>query len=205
MQPPSTDAPDWAKVRIELEAMHKADQSRRREFNLMQETARAKGAELDKEAVAAAWKEIGRLDGSNQKRVAEIIDAHGWPKQSEVGLIASQAAFLVVQHADLEYQLKYLDRMRAAAASGDLGKSYFALLEDRVLIRQGKPQRYGSQVDSKGGVGLLSVEDDANLDSLRAGMDLEPICDYLKRFVKALGPVVYPRCAQSTPDNNPGR
>ncbi len=182
--------------------MHRVDQSKRRDFNRMQEEARAKVAELDKEAVAEAWKEIGRLDSVNQKRVAEIIDKYGWPRQSDVGLTASQAVFLVVQHADLQYQLKYLERMRAAAASGELGKAYLALLEDRILIRQGKPQRYGSQVDSKGGAGLLPLEDEANLDALRAGMDLEPICDYLKRFVKALGPVVYPRCVQASPNGN---
>jgi hypothetical protein len=95
------------------------------------------------------------------------------------------------------YQLKYLDRMRAAALAGEASKPNFALLEDRVLIRQGKPQRYGSQVDTKNGVTLLPTEDDGNLDARRASMGLGPICEYLVRFVKTHGKVTYPPCVKA--------
>ena len=44
-----------------------------------------------------------------------------------------------MQHAPLDYQLKYIDKIRAAAMTGDASKSDVALLKDRVLIRQGKP------------------------------------------------------------------
>ncbi len=166
------------------------------EFNTMQASARAKGVDVDKAASAQLWKRIGEQDRVNQKRVTEMIDKYGWPKRSQVGPLAATAVFLVIQHAELDVQLSYVERMREAAMAGEASKQNLALLEDRLLIRQGKPQRYGSQVDTQNGVGLKPTEDEANLDARRATMGLGPICEYLGYFVRTGGKIVYPPCVK---------
>jgi hypothetical protein len=189
-----------AAVKAELETMFKTDQALRQELIVVRTAARAKGIDVDKAAVDALWTRISELDGTNQKRMADIVEKNGWPKISDVGSLAATAAFLIVQHAPLEYQLKYIDRVRAAAMAGEAAMQNFALLEDRVLIRQGKPQRYGSQAETKDGVSILPTEDEANLDARRKTMGLGPICEYLGNFVKAHGKIVYPPCVKAIPD-----
>ncbi len=192
------DAPDWSGTKSELESIFKTDQAMRKESTAMLADARAKGTEVDQAAHAELWKRIGVQDRANQLRVAAIVAKFGWPKRSQVGSIAALAAFLVVQHGDLDYQLKFIGQLREAAAEGEASKESVALLEDRVLIRQGKPQRYGSQVDTRNGVNLLSTEDETNLDARRASMGLPPICMYLENFVKTAGKIVYPPCVKET-------
>ena len=176
--------------------MFKTDQALRDEFSTMQVEARKRGVEVDKTAKDALWARINERDGLNQKRFAEIIDKNGWPRKSDVGSLAATAAFLVVQHAPLDTQLKFIGLVREAANSGEAEKQSLALLEDRVLIRQGKRQRYGSQVDTKVGVSILPTEDEANLDARRKSMGLGPICEYLGYFVKTSGKIVYPPCVK---------
>jgi hypothetical protein len=60
----------------------------------------------------------------------------------------------------------------------------YALLYDRLQIRRGLPQRYGTQIgwtedDSKG---LLPIETLEEIDATRAAVGLEPLDDYLARF-----------------------
>jgi len=58
--------------------------------------------------------------------------------------------------------------MRSAVENQGASKSHLALLEDRILMRQNKPQRFGSQVDALANVDLFPVDDEENLDNCRA-------------------------------------
>jgi len=124
-------------------------------------------------------------DSTNMARLEQIISQYGWPGKSLVGDQASMAAFLVLQHADLPRQEKYLPMVQAAAEKGDVEKSYLAMLQDRVLMRQNKPQKYGTQLwndPSTGELGLYTIEDSVNVDQRRAEMGLPPIADYLRNM-----------------------
>ncbi len=186
--------PDWKALGDELARLGERDQAKRRELEQRLADARAKGSTFNE---APLWKEILAADEANQKRFAEIVRAHGWPKRSQVGHAGANAAFGIVQHAGLDYQLVYLPMMRVAVATDEADPKALALLEDRVLMRQGKPQRYGSQVDTRRGVDLFPVEDPPGLDARRAAIGLQQICDYLQIFVAAHGEVVYPPCRKS--------
>ncbi len=123
-----------------------------------------------------------KQDSVNEMRVKEILDTHGWLGTDVVSTKANTALFLVIQHAGLPVQEKYLPMMRRAVADGNAQASNLAYLEDRVLMRQGKPQRYGSQIvpDKETGEWILyEVEDPANLDRRRLSVGLGPIQDYL--------------------------
>src|SRR3546814_14125992 len=61
------------------------------------------------------------VDVSNQERLAEIFDEHGWPGWSLVGQDGSTAAWAIVQHADPDLALprRGLELLAAAVAAGD--------------------------------------------------------------------------------------
>ena len=128
------------------------------------------------------WKVINEKDAENLQKVKQIIAQHGWVGADKVGAKASGALFLVVQHADLATQQTYLPLMRAAVQEKKARPDSLAWLEDRVAMRSGKKQIYGSQinVDKAGVARIFPIEDPENVDHRRASMGLSPLADYVK-------------------------
>jgi hypothetical protein len=125
------------------------------------------------------------VDKSNLQRLVQIIDTYGWPGRTIVGKEGSLTAFLIIQHADLEYQKKYFPLLKDAVRRGEAASQYAALLEDRILMREGKKQIYGSQLhqnDVTKSLELWPIEDEEGVDTRRASVGLEPLADYLRRF-----------------------
>ena len=60
------------------------------------------------------------------------------------------------------------------------------MMEDRVLLGEGKKQIYGTQLRSgrdTGGQWVLEpIEDEAGVDARRAAVGLPPLAEYLKAF-----------------------
>lgn len=138
--------------------------------------------------------EMAHTDSLNQAKVFGILDKEGWP--SKLSEKANQAIFLVIDHSDLESQCKYLDLVKSKAEDGELNASDYAVLHDRVLMKQGKPQIYGTQIkmaativgeDISMQLYLWPVEDHLALDSLRNSIGLSPIEDYLKNSGESIG------------------
>ncbi|MDR2212648.1 MAG: hypothetical protein LBE21_03350, partial [Pseudomonadales bacterium] len=87
------------------------------------------------------------IDRDNTAWLKRIIAEKGWPTISLVGDDGASAAWLLVQHADADpdFQAQVLSLMEASVAKQEASPGNFALLTDRVLSAQGKPQRYGTQ------------------------------------------------------------
>lgn len=94
-------------------------------------------------------------DSLNLVLVDKILSQHGFPRKEQVGDFGNQAVWLVFQHADLDYQKRFLPQMEAAVSHGDIAPLYLALLRDRIDVREGRPQRYGTQIDGKGNLAPL--------------------------------------------------
>ena len=62
-----------------------------------------------------------------------------------IGQKGSAAAWLIIQHAPLSVQEKYLEAMKTAAKRRDLSWAPVATTIDRVRIGEGKLQLYGTQ------------------------------------------------------------
>ena len=125
---------------------------------------------------------LEKQDSINLLTVVKILDEHGWLGWDHIGYDANRALFLVIQHADIKTQEKYLPMLREAVKEGSAAPRDLALLEDRVALRQGKKQIYGSQIgrDQKTGEYYLSpLEDPDNVDERRAKVGLGPIQDYI--------------------------
>lgn len=124
-------------------------------------------------------------DSIDLQKVTNILDTRGWVGKNKVGGQANQTLFLVIQHADLETQQKYLPMMRDAVKKGNALSSSFALLEDRVALREGKKQIYGSQIGTNTKTNknyVLPLEDPDNVDKRRIGVGLDSLADYVKHW-----------------------
>lgn len=171
-------------VRRELVKMGEDDQKHRQEMmDLMDRLASS-----DSEKVARKWKQVverqNALDTRNRQRLDEIVKEHGWPKRSVFGDDASGVAFLIVQHSDIEYQKKYFPLIKEAASRSEARPSDLAMLEDRILTREGKKQIYGTQLRLNQKTQLMElypIEDEENVDTRRAAVGLTPLAQYLKK------------------------
>lgn len=128
---------------------------------------------------------IKEIDSINMLKVEEIIDKYGWPGSDMVGEHANQTIWLIIQHSDLVTQERYLPMMREAVKNGKASASDLAYLEDRVALRQGKKQIYGSQIggDPETNICYVSpLEDPDNVDKRRAEAGLPPLALYVSQY-----------------------
>lgn len=135
--------------------------------------------------VQALYKKMARADSINLVKVLKILDTRGWLGPNVIGEQGNTTLFLVIQHADQKTQEKYLPMFREAVQKGNAKPADLALMEDRVALRQGKRQTYGSQIgmDPETGAFYVSPLDDPdNVDKRRAAMGLQPIADYLMHW-----------------------
>jgi hypothetical protein len=164
------DQADYESIAAELIQMAEADQAMRR--RAMQDNS--------------AWDTS--LDEARQRRLGEIRDQIGWPTIPLVGSEASQAAWLIAQHApDLAFMERCLKLMQALPAKS-IHPANIAYLQDRVLMRRGEPQVYGTQFVGIGGGGALHIhpiQDPERLDERRASVDLGPFAEYEAQIGKA--------------------
>ena len=130
----------------------------------------------------AHWKIINEKDSINLIKVKSILDNYGWLGADVVGDQGNSCLFLVIQHSDQSTQEKYLPMMRVAVKNGKAYGGNLALLEDRVALRQGKRQIYGSQIGRDTETQLYYVsplEDPDNVDKRRAEVGLNPLAEYV--------------------------
>ncbi len=126
---------------------------------------------------------MGLKDSLNLQKIVKILDEKGWVGKDKVGKQANQTLFLVIQHSDLKTQQKYLPMMKAAVKEGNALSGNLALLEDRIALREGKRQIYGSQIGTNPLTKVqyvLPLEDPDNVDKRRAEVRLEPLGNYVK-------------------------
>ena len=117
----------------------------------------------------------------------EIVRTVGWPTLSKVGAMAEHKAWLLVQHADLEFQRECFALMEREPAD-EVCPRHLAYLEDRIRVREGRLQRYGTQLETRGdGWKPLPVDDPEGLDARRKAVGLEPITEYLDGARRTLG------------------
>ncbi len=119
-------------------------------------------------------------DSVNLLKIVKILDKYGWVGPDVVGARGNQTLFLVIQHADIETQQKYLPMMKEAVKNKKASSSSLALLEDRVALRTGKKQIYGSQIGRypDGKYYVSPLEDPDNVDKRRSEVGLGPLSDY---------------------------
>ena len=121
----------------------------------------------------------------NEKNLTELealLNLKGWPKKSQVGSQAANAAFFVLQHSNAGAQEKYIGMFGAACRNNEGNWQQYALMFDRMRMNQNKPQRYGTHhyLDPAAGNTneLYPLEDESRVDEWRKEIRLQPLQQY---------------------------
>ena len=141
-----------------------------------------------------AWGQTAPVKEANAAWLKGIIAEKGWPGIARVDRDGAKAAWVIVQHADHDpaFQAQALALMENAAETGDVDAADLALLTDRVLLAQGKPQRYGTQFGdaADGAMELRPTEDMETLDARRRAVGLQPLAAYKAMLSEMYGKAV---------------
>ena len=134
---------------------------------------------------AQAWD--SSIDERNTERLRAIIAEIGWPTVSKVGSDASHAAWLIAQHADrnTEFQKEVLSLLEQQE-SGEIRKQEIAYLTDRVLVNEGKPQRFGTQFYrfEDGSLHARPLENPELVSTIRKEFELDTLEENIARMDK---------------------
>ena len=130
----------------------------------------------------AAMQKVLKTDAGNLAWLKELVARQGFPTVAQVGAQGVANAWLLAQHADRDnaFQWQVLRTLQARGEQAGVRKQELAMMTDRVLLAQGKPQRYGTQfaAGEGGKLRMQPVGDRAGLDARRAAMGLMPLALY---------------------------
>lgn len=117
--------------------------------------------------------EMEQIHRKNAESLRNIIKDIGFPGISKVGEEANEAAWLIVQHSisEPEFMMAFYGLMKENEM--DINKKHLAYLYDRIQYFQGKPQRFGTQMNADGSI--YPVINSENLNTLRWQYDLSPV------------------------------
>jgi len=174
--------------------LHPALQRELVRLGMLDQTARV-AFTADAVSDTALMRTLLSLDSLLTSRLRAIVREQGWPTRTMVGASGARAAFLIVQHSPSNaFQREMLPLLSAAAENEEALPGDAAMLEDRVLTDEGKPQRYGTQFRIVAGELIpYPIEEPENLDERRASVGLMPMTEYVKLLEETYdGPVRYP-------------
>ena len=165
-----------------LDTVYADDQKYRLQLVAVAEKYGWESKEVD--STEKALKVIMReADSLNTVKVTAILEEYGWLGPDIVGEQGNSALWAVIQHSDLKTQEKYLPVMREAVRNGLARADQLALLEDRVALKEGRKQIYGSQLGMDPVTKITYVcplEDPDHVDERRARVGLPPMQEYLE-------------------------
>lgn len=138
-------------------------------------------------ASKAKWAAIEVMDDENLKALLAMVPPEGWFLKSRYGEKAARAAFLIIQHSDLEQWRRFVPILEPLVAAGEVNGSSFGLMFDRLAVAEGRPQRYGSQLHCEGGRWVPDpLEDPARVEELRRALGfLQTYADYVASWTTA--------------------
>lgn len=172
-----------------LDSIYQDDQYYRKQIGTIEKEFGTDSFRMD-----SLWKIILEKDSINVVKITSILDQYGWLGADVIGQQGNMTLFLVIQHSDQAIQEKYLPLMREAVKNGKAKGSSLALLEDRVALRQGKRQIYGSQIGRNPVTGdyyVQPLEDPDNVDKRRSSVGLPPMSVYVNHWSLKWDPEQY--------------
>jgi len=133
--------------------------------------------------------EMQKVHRDNAQKLKLVVNKHGWPGISLVGLEGSRISWLIAQHSICtpELQRSFLREMKKSEKIGDIPKKQVALLTDRILFNEGKPQKYGTVFDwnEKGSLSC-EVQDPKNINTIRSEFGFISLEEEIEKQNKAV-------------------
>jgi hypothetical protein len=125
------------------------------------------------------------IDHENLEIIVSYIEKCGFPTLDAVTKEEMLTIWLVLQHAQPTYQKKYISNFEEAAKRNEIDWSSVALMKDRALMNEGKPQIYGSQImgdrESDGWM-IYELQNPETVDKRRMEMGMEPLSEYVRKW-----------------------
>ena len=169
--------------------LHERDQQIRHKLLSVQQAYIAEQRTELIDSIVMLVAEQDRADSLNRVAVDSLLQ-NGWP--DGLSEQSNQTIWLIIDHADVEYQERYLPLIEQQAVRGTISPSDYATLLDRVNVRRQRPQRYGTQTgykqrDDEVFTFVYPIEDIDALDSLRLSVGLDSMHLYLRQVSETLG------------------
>jgi hypothetical protein len=133
------------KLKTELDSIYYIDQLYREiMMSPQRKDSLAKAEKLTSKAVQQRiFDKMNQIDSANIKRIKQIINQYGYPGKSLVGEPTNEATWYVVQHS--KNIAEFFPMIEQAGKSEELPFRLVAMMQDRLLMYQGKEQVYGTQ------------------------------------------------------------
>jgi Family of unknown function (DUF6624) len=188
--PTCSGAVEWIKSHPtrSVEEMKHADEARkftdaalRRELQERAEAAmRVRKAFLAEPNNQFLIRNIVEVDTANLVWMRWLARSDRLPSTAQVGETGVYWMWFLVLHAgNPEFQLHTLPLFAKSYASGELPAENLAMLTDKTLLANGKPQRYGTRFEWQSGeYKLENPGDPARMDTERTALGLMPLADY---------------------------
>lgn len=123
--------------------------------------------------------EMESVHRRNAARLRQIIEEHGWPGRTLVGEEAAHAAWIILQHSigEPEFMRRGFRLVQIAAAAGEIDPKLAAMLEDRICVFEGRPQKFGTQFDwdENGQMSPNKYDDLRLVEERRCAIGLTPL------------------------------
>jgi hypothetical protein len=140
---------------------------------------------IDSKEFKAFIARMAKQDTLDVIKLRELEQKYGWATESKVGEEGANGAFLIIQHADAKTQRRYYPLFKKLYKKGEISKSNYALITDRILKYKRKKQLYGTQGDylkindTIRGV-IYTIRNLSKIDKRRAKVGLRPFKEYLQ-------------------------
>ncbi len=150
------------------------------------QTARGLAGAQSSTTGPAVASNLAQIDAVLTQQLKNIVAQHSWPTIALVGPDASKAATLLLGHtSDLAWRKSLLPQLTTLADRREIDPAQLAIVLDKQLVAEGKPQRYGTQFKMVNGeMAMISVEDPGGLDTLRARALLPPMDAYKQTLAR---------------------
>jgi hypothetical protein len=127
---------------------------------------------------------LEELHRANASRLRQIIAVFGWPGITLVGDKGAQAAWRIAMHAisEPDFMRHCRDLLSAASEKQDVPRWQFAVIDDRIRVYEGVPQRYGTQLKhGSDGLEPHPIENPGRINSMRMQAGLPPLAKTLAK------------------------
>jgi hypothetical protein len=131
--------------------------------------------------------DINRNIRERTEQVREIL-RQAFPTKRLVGEKAYEAFIALILHSDDPELMTLVATAIFSLGIEDADRAHAAYIVDKLLVREGKPQRYGTQfslINKKDSVVFLPVEEPEKLDARRAEIGLPPLSEYEEQIRKS--------------------
>ena len=135
---------------------------------------------------------LEELHRANASRLRQIVAVFGWPGNALVGEKAAQAAWRIALHSISEppFMRQCRDLIDSASQNRDVPRWQFAILDDRIRVYEGRPQRYGTQLrNGPHGLEPHPLENQSRVNSMRMQAGLPPLAQAVAKARAAQPPV----------------